>query len=61
MSKELRCKDCGRWYGGEDEGFGPCSVKRNRGDPKYITFGAHLCDEPSVVGDTDKDQSNGAK
>jgi len=59
MSTELRCKDCGRWYGGEDEGLGPCNVKRMRGDRKYITFGLHLCDEASIVGDGDKDPSHG--
>ncbi len=42
---EMRCKDCEKWYGAEDDGFGPCSIKNARGDAKYITFGMHRCDE----------------
>ena len=50
MAKELRCKDCAFWYGGEDFGFGPCQVKLQRGDKEYITHGQHDCDEPAVKG-----------
>ena len=42
---ELRCKDCRYWYGAEDEGAGPCSLKHGRGERKFLTWGLHLCDE----------------
>jgi len=41
----LHCRDCPMWYGGEDEGWGPCSIKHRRGDDRYLTWGGHLCDE----------------
>lgn len=41
----LRCRDCPMWYGSEDEGWGPCSVKHQRGDVRYLTHGSHVCDE----------------
>jgi len=41
----LVCKDCRYWYGAEDEGFGPCSLKHMRGERKYLTWGSHACDE----------------
>lgn len=41
----LHCRDCPMWYGGEDEGWGPCSLKHQRGDERYLTHGRHLCDE----------------
>ena len=45
----LHCKDCPRWYGGEDEEIGPCSIKHARGDKKYLTQGTHECDEPEQI------------
>ena len=33
------------WYGEENKGWGPCSIKHQRGDVRFITFGGHLCDE----------------
>jgi hypothetical protein len=41
----LFCRDCPMWYGGEDDGWGPCSIKHRRGDTKYLTWGGHACDE----------------
>jgi hypothetical protein len=41
----LRCRECPMWYGGEDNGWGPCSIKHRRGDDRYLTWGGHLCDE----------------
>jgi len=41
----MRCKDCEKWYGAEDDDYGPCSIKHARGDKKYITHGDHRCDE----------------
>ncbi len=41
----LFCRDCPLWYGEEDRGWGPCSIKHQRGDIRYITFGGHSCDE----------------
>ena len=40
-----RCKDCDKWYGQEDDEYGPCSYKNLRKDGKYITYGYHDCDE----------------
>ena len=45
----LHCKDCQRWYGAEDDEFGPCSIKHSRGDREYVTFGGHECDEPEML------------
>lgn len=44
----LHCLDCPMWYGAEDDGWGPCSIKHQRGDVRFLTFGAHLCDEGYV-------------
>lgn len=41
----LRCKDCERWYGAEDDEIGPCTIKNMRGEKRYMTFGMHECDE----------------
>jgi hypothetical protein len=41
----LHCRDCPLWYGEENRGWGPCSIKHQRGDIRYITFGGHECDE----------------
>lgn len=46
MPPELNCKDCEMWYGAEDDGYGPCSIKHARGDDEYLTHGFHDCDEP---------------
>lgn len=44
----LHCRDCPMWYGAEDDGWGPCSIKHRRGDVRYLTYGGHLCDEGYV-------------
>jgi hypothetical protein len=44
----LRCRDCPMWYGAEDDGWGPCSIKHQRGDVRFLTFGGHACDEGYV-------------
>ncbi len=44
----LRCLRCPMWYGAEDEGWGPCSIKNRRGDQRYLTYGGHACDEGYV-------------
>lgn len=47
----LHCRDCPMWYGEENKGWGPCSLKHQRGAVQFITFGGHVCDEgyfPSV-------------
>lgn len=41
----ILCRDCPLWYGEEDRGWGPCSIKHQRGDVRFITFGGHTCDE----------------
>ncbi|MGB9622848.1 MAG: hypothetical protein ACPL07_03280 [Candidatus Bathyarchaeia archaeon] len=41
----MKCKDCEKWYGAEDDDYGPCSIKHARGDKKFLTFGGHECDE----------------
>src|SRR5208282_5424965 len=41
----LHCRDCPMWYGAEDDGWGPCSIKNRRGDERYLTWGGHACDE----------------
>ncbi|MDH7555311.1 MAG: hypothetical protein ACQXXL_01525 [Candidatus Methanosuratincola sp.] len=41
----MRCKSCEKWYGAEDDDYGPCSIKHARGDKKFITHGEHVCDE----------------
>ncbi len=47
----LRCRDCPMWYGAEDDGWGPCSIKNRRGDERYLTWGGHACDEGYVPPD----------
>ena len=44
----LHCRDCPMWYGAEDDGWGPCSIKHRRGDRRYLTWGGHACDEGYV-------------
>lgn len=39
------CKDCDRWYGQEDDEYGPCMYKHYRKDRRYVTYGYHECDE----------------
>jgi len=46
----LKCKDCENWFGAEDGEQGPCMLKNMRGDQKYITTGAHDCDEGLFYG-----------
>lgn len=44
-----QCKDCDKWYGAEDDEYGPCLYKHARGDAKFVTLGGHLCDEPDEL------------
>jgi hypothetical protein len=44
----LHCLDCPMWYGAEDDGWGPCSIKHQRGDVRFLTYGGHACDEGYV-------------
>jgi len=39
------CKDCDRWYGQEDDEYGPCTYKHSRRDLRFVTYGYHPCDE----------------
>ncbi len=39
------CKDCDRWYGQEDDEYGPCMYKHLRKEKRYVTYGQHECDE----------------
>jgi hypothetical protein len=41
----LLCRDCPYWYGAEDDGYGPCTIKSQRGESRPLTYGAHVCDE----------------
>jgi len=41
----LQCKDCDKWYGQEDDEYGPCMYKHARKEKRYITYGYHDCDE----------------
>jgi hypothetical protein len=45
----LQCKGCRYWYGAEDDEYGPCQLKHMRGDPKFVTFGIHDCDEERAL------------
>ena len=45
MPVSLHCRDCDKWYGSEDDGYGPCTLKSQRGDKKPLTYGGHECDE----------------
>jgi len=49
----MKCKDCDKWYGAEDDDYGPCSLKHARGDKKFITHGLHECDEVGNFEDKD--------
>ncbi len=40
-----RCRDCGKWYGAEDDEYGPCLYKNARDDDRFVTHGGHYCDE----------------
>ena len=39
------CKDCDKWYGQEDDEYGPCMYKHFRKEERYVTYGYHECDE----------------
>ena len=39
------CKDCDKWYGQEDDEYGPCMYKHARKEKRYVTYGHHECDE----------------
>jgi hypothetical protein len=39
------CRDCDKWYGAEDDEYGPCLYKHARGETKFVTHGGHECDE----------------
>ncbi len=41
----LHCRDCDKWYGAEDDGYGPCTIKSQRLEKKPLTYGGHDCDE----------------
>lgn len=43
------CRDCDKWYGAEDDEYGPCMYKHLRKDEQYLTPGAHECDEPQEL------------
>ncbi len=43
------CMDCDKWYGAEDDEYGPCMYKDARGDPRFVTHGSHACDEPEEL------------
>ena len=53
------CKDCRFWYGAEDDGFGPCALKHQRNDERYITYGYHRCDE-TLPEDRDDPDTHGS-
>lgn len=44
-----RCRDCDKWYGSEDEEYGPCMYKHLRGEERFVTHGDHECDEPEEL------------
>ncbi len=41
----LRCMDCDKWYGAEDDEYGPCLYKNSRKEERFVTHGGHYCDE----------------
>ncbi len=45
LPRKHLCKDCDKWYGQEDDEYGPCMYKHHRKDTKYVTYGYHECDE----------------
>jgi hypothetical protein len=51
---KLMCNDCEKWYGAEDDEYGPCSIKHARGDKKFITYGYHECDEHDELNHLEK-------
>lgn len=40
-----QCRNCDKWYGAEDDEYGPCLYKHAGGDERFVTHGGHLCDE----------------
>ncbi|MEM4657559.1 MAG: hypothetical protein QXX77_03950 [Candidatus Methanosuratincola sp.] len=56
----MRCKSCEKWYGAEDDDYGPCSIKHARGDKKFITHGEHVCDEIYKNTGSDQDGDQGS-
>ncbi len=45
LPRKHLCKECDKWYGQEDDEYGPCMYKHHRKDKKYVTYGYHECDE----------------
>jgi hypothetical protein len=45
LPKKHLCKDCDKWYGQEDDEYGPCMYKHARKEKRYVTYGYHECDE----------------
>ena len=45
LPQRHRCKDCDKWYGQEDDEYGPCVYKNLRKEKRYVTYGHHECDE----------------
>lgn len=43
------CQDCDKWYGQEDDEYGPCMYKNLRKEKRYVTYGYHECDEAEEV------------
>ena len=35
------CRDCDKWYGAEDDEYGPCMYKDARREPRFVTHGSH--------------------
>lgn len=40
-----QCMNCDKWYGAEDDEYGPCLYKHSREESRFVTHGSHLCDE----------------
>lgn len=49
LAQKHLCKDCDRWYGQEDDEYGPCMYKHARKEKRYVTYGYHECDEPEEL------------
>jgi hypothetical protein len=45
LPKKHLCRDCDKWYGQEDDEYGPCMYKNFRKEKRYVTYGYHECDE----------------
>lgn len=45
LPRKHLCKDCDKWYGQEDDEYGPCVYKHMRKEKRYVTYGHHECDE----------------